>query len=130
MAMKDSEQTVPYVLSDQGIFLAGAKCTENESSAGPDLSMRTSKQSRHSLESDMKACTPDRQAYIYAVAFIASLFPFGIYIIFSLFQVHWGLTIIMEWHLRASISNVRPLIAKGCNVLITEGVDNWKVVTH
>ena len=49
--MKDAERTVQYVQSDPGLFVAGAKSREYENRAGPDLQMRTSEQSRHSLDS-------------------------------------------------------------------------------
>ena len=49
--MKDAERTVQYVQSDQGLFVAGAKCRDMRNSAGPDLPVRTSEQSRHSLDS-------------------------------------------------------------------------------
>ena len=49
--MKDVERIVQSVQSDQGLFVAGAKCRGYENSAGPDLLMRTSEQSRHSLDS-------------------------------------------------------------------------------
>ena len=51
MAIKDAEWTVQYVQSDWGLFVAGAKCRGYENSAGPDLPMHTSEQSRHSLDS-------------------------------------------------------------------------------
>ena len=43
--MKGAEWTVQYVQSDQGLFVAGAKCRGYENSAGRGLPMRTSKQS-------------------------------------------------------------------------------------
>ena len=49
--MNDAKRTMQYVQSDQGLFVAGAKCRGYENSAGPDLPMRTSEQSRHSLDS-------------------------------------------------------------------------------
>ena len=49
--MKDAEQTVQYVQSDQGLFIACAKRRGHENSAEPDLLMRTSEQSRHSFDS-------------------------------------------------------------------------------
>ena len=36
---KDAEQTVQYVQSDRGLFVACAKCRGYENSAGPDLPM-------------------------------------------------------------------------------------------
>ena len=51
MTMKDAERTVQYVQSDRDLFVAGAKCRGYENGAGPDLPMRTSEQSRHSLRS-------------------------------------------------------------------------------
>ena len=45
--MKDAERTVQCVHSDQGLFVAGAKCTGYEKSAEPDLSMRTWEQYRY-----------------------------------------------------------------------------------
>ena len=47
--MKDAERTMQYVQSDQGLFVEGAKCRGYENRAGPDLPMRISQQSRHSL---------------------------------------------------------------------------------
>ena len=51
MAMKDAERTVQYVQSDQALFVASETCRGYENSAGPDLLMRTLKQSRHLLDS-------------------------------------------------------------------------------
>ena len=48
--MKDAERTVQCAQSDQGLFVAGAKYRGYENSAGPDLPMRPSEQSRHSLD--------------------------------------------------------------------------------
>ena len=49
--MKDAERTVQCIQSDRGLFVAGANCKGYENRAGPDLPMRTSEQSRHSLDS-------------------------------------------------------------------------------
>ena len=51
MPLKDAERTVKYVQSDRGLFVTDAMCRGYENSAGPDLPMRTSEQSRHSLDS-------------------------------------------------------------------------------
>ena len=51
MAIKDAERTVQYVQSDRGLFVAGARFRGYQNNAGPDLPMRPSKHSRHSLDS-------------------------------------------------------------------------------
>ena len=45
--MKDAERTVQYVQSDQGLFITGAQCRGYENSAGLDLPMCNSEQSRY-----------------------------------------------------------------------------------
>ena len=49
--MKGAGRTVQYAQSDQGLFVAGAKCMGYENSAGPDLPMRTSELLRDVLYS-------------------------------------------------------------------------------
>ena len=49
IAVKDTEQTVQYVQSDRGLFIAATKFKGYENSAGPDLPMHTSEQSLRSF---------------------------------------------------------------------------------
>ena len=51
MTMKDAKRTLHYVQSNQGLFVACTKCRGYENSARLDLPMRTSEQTRHSLDS-------------------------------------------------------------------------------
>ena len=50
ISTKDTEQTVQYVQSDQGLFVASAEGKGYENSAGLGLPVRTSEQSRHFID--------------------------------------------------------------------------------